>query len=90
MDGNISRAAEYSRQVAEAGHVPITPHLYLTRFLDDMDPDDRARGIALGLEMLTKCDELWVFGSVRSAGMAAEIEAAEKRGILIRIMEPSA
>ena len=38
----------------------------------------------MGLVLLTKCSELWVFGERISAGMQREIKKAQKRGIQIR------
>lgn len=38
----------------------------------------------MGLEALSRCDELWVFGSHISSGMAAEIAEAERLGMDIR------
>ena len=32
----------------------------------------------------SKCEQLWVFGGAISTGMAAEIEKAEKRDMVIR------
>lgn len=38
----------------------------------------------MGIVLLTKCEEIWVFGSYISSGMAAEIAKARKKGIPIR------
>lgn len=38
----------------------------------------------MGMVLLGKCDQIWVFGRTISAGMAAEIEKAEKKKIPIR------
>ena len=38
---NLRRAAEYSRRVAAEGHIPITPHLYFSNFMDDQKPEAR-------------------------------------------------
>jgi len=38
----------------------------------------------MGIVMLTKCAELWVFGERISRGMAQEIRKAETRNMLIR------
>ena len=34
--------------------------------------------------LLTKCEQMWVFGSVISSGMRAEIAKAEKKNIPVR------
>lgn len=66
-ENNIQRAKEFSRAAVERGCIPITPHIYLTQFMDDTVPAER---------------ELWAFGlDCPTAGMAAEIELARERGI---------
>ena len=50
---------------------------------DDVE-EERSVGLALGLQMLKRCHEMWVFGDNISDGMAIEIEFATKRNIPIR------
>lgn len=38
----------------------------------------------MGLVLLTKCEQVWVFGDTISKEMAAELEKAEKKHIPIR------
>lgn len=38
----------------------------------------------MGLRVLEACDELWLCGSRMSAGMQAELAAAERLGIPVR------
>ena len=52
--------------------------------MDDGDSEQRKLGLFFALVLLGKCDEIWVFGSRISEGMARELEAAERRSILIR------
>ena len=63
---------------------PITPHLLYPKFLDDGKAEDRELGLFIGLVLLTKCEELWMFGKRISAGMAREVAKAEDRGMTIR------
>lgn len=82
---NLRRAAEYSRRVAAEGHIPITPHLYFSNFMDDQKPEDRKRSQEMGQELLRLCDEVWVFDeNGTSEGMRAEIEQASREGKPIR------
>ena len=82
---NLRRAAEYSRRVAAEGHIPITPHLYFSNFMDDQKPEDRKRVQEMGQELLRLCDEVWVFDeNGTSEGMRAEIEQASRDGKPIR------
>lgn len=81
---NTKKAIAYCRMVHELGHIPIAPHLYIPRWLDDNDPDEREQGLKLGLRALKHCDEIWVFGDFISEGMLQEIEFAKANNIHIR------
>ncbi|MEG0952326.1 MAG: DUF4406 domain-containing protein [Niameybacter sp.] len=78
MEMNIQRANRFCRFTARNEVLPLAPHTIFTQWLDDTDPDEREAGIYLGLELLTKCDEVWVFGSRISEGMTREIGLAVK------------
>ena len=81
-ENNIQRAKEFSRAAVECGCIPVTPHIYLTQFMDDTIPAERELGLSIGRELVLMCDELWAFGlDCPTAGMAAEIELARERGI---------
>lgn len=81
---NAAKARGYCRFACRHEVVPIAPHLMYPQFLDDDIPEEREEGICLGMELLKRCDELWVFGDRISEGMRVEIEAAEQNGIKIR------
>lgn len=70
---NIENAKEYSKLVVDQGHLPITPHIYFTQFLDDTKSTERIKGMKMGIELMEMCDEMWVFGKVISQGMRKEI-----------------
>ena len=83
-EDNISRAKGYCRFAVSKGVIPLAPHLLYPQFMDDGDEDQRILGLRFAIALLCRCDELWVFGEKISAGMAKEIEKAEKRGMRIR------
>ena len=84
-ENNIQRAKEYSRAAVEKGVIPVTPHIYLTQFMDDNVPEERELALKIGSELVLGCSELWAFGIDNpSAGMAAEIELAKAHGIPVR------
>ena len=84
-ENNIQRAKEYSRAAVEMGVIPVTPHIYLTQFMDDNVPEERELALKIGSELVLGCSELWAFGIDHpSAGMAAEIELATAHGIPVR------
>ena len=68
----------------EAEVLPIAPHVYCTTFLNDADPADREKGLKMGIELLRRCKEIWVYGDRISAGMEAEIAEAYKLDLEIR------
>ena len=83
---NINQAANYCRFVVSKGFIPIAPHIYFTRFLNDEIEKEREIGMLLGKEILRKCNELWVFmqNGKTSSGMREEVTEAQKLGIAIR------
>ena len=80
---NILAAQGYCRKAVAEGHFPLAPHLYFPQFLEDDDPEERAKGMTMGLSWLSECEELLAFGPP-SAGMKTEIAYAEEHRILIR------
>ena len=62
----------------------MVPHLLYPQFMDDGSPAERELALFMGIVLLTKCEQVWVFGSVISSGMRAEIEKAEKKNIPVR------
>lgn len=81
---NIEKARRYCAFAVERGYIPYASHLFFPQFLKDDDPEQRGLGLFMGLVYLDGCRECWVFGDMVSDGMAAEIERAKKRGILLR------
>ncbi len=84
---NIKKACEYSKFVVLNGHIPIVVHLMFPQFLDDNIEAERKLGISMGLDILSKIDEVWVFGSKISEGMEAEILHAEINEKMIRYFD---
>lgn len=84
---NMKRAEIYCRFAFESGYVPIAPHIYFPRFLDESNKDERAAGRRYGLEMMWQARQLWVFGENITDGMRAEIELARQLKIPIRYFD---
>lgn len=84
IDGNTRRARRFGRFAVTEKAVPIIPHLMYPQFLEEDDPEERQMGIDMGLVLLSKCHELWVFGNKISSGMSVEIARAKRRNIPIR------
>jgi len=81
---NIARARRYCGFAISKGFIPIAPHIYFPQFLRDADQGQRELGLFMGMVLMSRCKEVWVFGSTISRGMAVEIEKAQQRGIPIR------
>ena len=82
---NLRNAAAYSAEVVKEGHIPITPHLFFSAFIDDHDPQEREKGLAMSKELLRLCDEIWVFDeNGTSEGMKGEIMLASTLGKPVR------
>ena len=80
---NIAKANEYAREEALKGNCAIAPHCVFTQFLDDEVPEERSLGQKMGKELLCRCDELLVCGSIISEGMREEIKTAYENGIAV-------
>jgi len=81
---NTERARGYCRFAVSKGCIPLAPHLLYPQFMDDSDREQREFGLRFALILLTKCDELWVFGDKFSDGMLREIAKAKRKGKPIR------
>ena len=82
IEGNTQKARDYSRFAVDQGAVPLAPHLLLPQFMSEKT----GRELAMFMDMvfLGRCEQLWVFGSNISKGMAAEIEKAKQKKMKIR------
>lgn len=84
VEKNIKAAQEYSRFAVDKGYIPIAPHLLFPQFLNDADPRERQLGLFFGYALMSKCSEVWVFGSYISAGMETEINRAKWKNYRLR------
>ena len=87
VEFNVINARIYCRYALNNNCIPIAPHLLFPQFMNDEKPDDRELAMFMNMVLLSKCDELWVFGNVISKGMGQEIEKAEKRKMKIRYFQ---
>jgi hypothetical protein len=90
--GNVAYARRCVRDSIERGEIPFASHLLYTQvgILDDHDPEERALGIALGLEVIRVADYVAVYSDRGiSKGMQYGIEAASlaKKHIIFRSID---
>ena len=78
IEENIKKAHRYCEYAAGCGVIPLAPHTIFTAYLQDTIPEQRALGLKMGLELLKRCDEIWVCGDEISRGMQGEIDLAAK------------
>ena len=84
VEQNVNMARVYSRFAVKNTCIPLAPHLLYPQFMDDAVPAERELALFMGMVLLTKCEQVWEFGSVISSGMRAEIAKAEKKNIPVR------
>ena len=84
IDANVAAARRYCRFAVEQGYIPIAPHLLFPQFLDDNRLDERELGLFFGNALMSKCLEVWVFGSRISSGMESEIKRAKWKNHCLR------
>ena len=81
---NVRRAQAYCWFAVQKNCAPIATHLLFPQFMDDTDPAQQQQALFMSRLLLTKCNEVWVFGETISQGMASEIRKAESRNKTIR------
>lgn len=84
VEANVAKAKEYCKTVLIMGYIPLAPHVAYSGMLDDEIPEERETALALGLALVRRCDELWIFGDHISEGMKGEIELAKEIGIPVK------
>lgn len=83
---NTLRAKRYGRFAITKKVTPFIPHLLYPQILNEDNPLERTLGIEMGLKILSKCQELWVFGT-KSKCMSLEIDEAKKLKIPIKYFD---
>ena len=84
VEQNVKATHAYSRHAVDRGCIPIAPHLLYPQILRDDHPVERQLGLVFGIALMSKCAEVWVFGSRISPGMEAEIKRARWKNIRLR------
>lgn len=79
---NTELARRYSRYAVNCGYIPLAPHLLLPQFISEKT--ERELAIRIGIQLLEKCQELWICGKRISEGMLCEIVRANEIGLKIR------
>jgi len=83
---NAERVRDLCAALIAEGCLPVAPHLWLPRLVDD--EVDRELAMRLCLELVDDCDEMRVYGTEVTRGMRQEIERAEARGLKVAFDDP--
>ena len=60
----------YSRFAKDQGAIPLAPQLFLPLYMEETEQEE---ALFMSTVFLSKCEEVWVFGSRLTPGMAEEI-----------------
>jgi hypothetical protein len=90
VEENLKKARQYVRLIVLCGYSPVAPHVLMHGVLDDSNPEERTKGIALGIDQLKLCDSVWVFGTKITEGMRFELEKAKELRIPVRLLDDDA
>ena len=84
IEKNVNAARGYSRFAVDKGFIPLAPHLLFPQFLQENKPKERQLGLLFGNALMSKCAEVWVFGSRMTPGMETEIKRARWKNYRLR------
>lgn len=87
VEKNTANAQRYCKFALDNHAIPIAPHLLFTQFMDDNNPKERNLALFMGLVLLGKCKEVWVFGDTISEGMRKELDKAKRWNKRIRYFD---
>ena len=79
---NTELARRYSRLAVDRGFISLAPHLLLPQYISE--ETERELAISINMQILKRCQELWVCGKQVSEGMLHEIAQANELGLKIR------
>lgn len=83
---NFYLRSDISIFILKNGHTPVSPFMNFDYNLAGLVPKDMIR--VANNTLITKCDELWVFGEV-SDGVMVEIYLAKKHNKIVRYFMPT-
>jgi hypothetical protein len=84
--GTVERVRHIVAHLVRTKVLPVAPHLYLPQLFDEATQRDEAMEACL--EMLRRCDAVFVYGEP-SVGMVREIEEANRLRIPVVYREQS-
>lgn len=71
---NQRKAAQYCRYILDKyNFIPVCPTLFLPRVLNAEDSDEERKAQDICLDLVCRCDYVFVFGDLLTEGMRADI-----------------
>lgn len=87
IDKNISNAEKFANWVYEIGQIPLTPHFLFPFIKKENDRKERSFAIYSGLELLRRCDYLFLFKTNKGITNGMQIELKYARNIHIPVVK---
>ncbi|MCL2615418.1 MAG: hypothetical protein FWD30_01300 [Dehalococcoidia bacterium] len=84
---NVKLAAEYCREVYEAGFSPICPMLHLSLFLNNNIPEEHKCGADISRDFLRRAHVLVVCGDCVDDSVKNDIAVAERQHIMATTLD---
>ena len=85
---NIRSALRWARwALIERDVVPVVPYAYLCQFLDDSNEVERQEGTKCSMEILMRCEEVWLCGPKPSENSEVWKELEEAKRMNKRIID---
>ena len=88
VEKNIKFARQKAQEVFQAGDIPVCPHLMFPPIADPENPQQDQTAREMGLRLVESCQQVNVYGPVRTPGMQAEIHHAKELGIPVKEEQP--
>jgi hypothetical protein len=70
---NQKKAAKFCKYVIDKGYAPICPTLFLPSILNAADSDEEHKAQDICIDLMRRCDCVFVFGDILTDGMRMEI-----------------
>lgn len=81
-DVNIMNAVGWVAWAARQGVAVVADWIILASQSEET-PENRARGLEIDIELVSRCDEVWLVGGRVSPGMQMEADRARHLGIAV-------
>ena len=81
VEANIKSALRWARWALKTKNVvPVVPYAYLCQILDDSNQEERQTGVECSMEILRRCEEVWICGPtpIEESQVWVEVREAQR------------